>query len=191
MYIIVINSKEKKLRSLQKLKYMRMNQVQCMHNFNNADHPRKGDRLTVYIPKNAHGDGNSTNKTNHPLQITFYNNSSNSDRSVYQFLDLSAINEIHVKSIRQGIKTALELWTWNELENPTLDFNIRVTIISKVLRFVAGMFHNKGKSSLYYRLQLPILHENRHPTIKIVTLAAGCRASRLIIILRPCSLQQV
>lgn len=135
VYVLVINNSDKKMRdSVYKVKVININPPStklCINRFDNVDHPKKGDRITVYIPQNPHADGKGDDRANQPLQINFYNN--NSRGNEYQFLERSAIHETNFQSIRQGVKSALELPSWKYLKdiNSTLDLNIQVRFISK------------------------------------------------------------
>ena len=124
VYIFVIQS-DGEVRSFHRVEMTPMKP--CLNMFDNNQHPRKGDLLTVYIPKNPHSSGNTTNQ---PLQISFYNR--NNSRK-YQFLDLSDINETSFQSIQKGITTALMYWNWKDLEDPNLDLNIQVSIINTTI----------------------------------------------------------
>ena len=123
VYIVIVNS-DRKMRSFQKVE---VSSLLCLTIFDNNNRPRKGDLITVYIPKNPHHNGYLDNTTNQPLQISFYN-ANNINK--YQFLELSAISETNVNSLIQGINRALGLWNWKDLEDPTLDFNIQVRIVN-------------------------------------------------------------
>ena len=129
VYIVVINS-DREVRSFHKVD-VEVNGSLCLNKFNNNNHPRKGDLVSVYIPKGPHGNGNQKNDMiNQPLQITFYS-IVNSNKYKYQFLERSAVSETNVESIKQGINRALRLWNWKDLEDSTLNFNIQVRIIGK------------------------------------------------------------
>ena len=123
VYVIVINNSTKKIRSFQRV----VSGLPCLNNFYNRNHPRKGDLVTVYIPKNQHENENK--KTNQPLQIAFHNHS---NKYKYKFLEGSAISETNVSSLQQGIIRALGKLNWKDLEDPTLDLNIQVRIIGKI-----------------------------------------------------------
>ena len=126
IYIFVIKS-DRKVRSSHKLQlHMETTPMEhCLYAIDNTDRPRKGDRVTVYIPKN---NGNETIKTNQPLQISLNNNDNNSNK--YQILEGSAINETSLHTICQGITNRSSSWNWKHQEDPNLDLNIQVRIIS-------------------------------------------------------------
>ena len=121
VYVVVINNSTKKIRSFQRV----VSGLPCLDNFYNRNRPRKGDLVTVYIPKNKHDNENK--KTNQPLQIAFHNHS---NKYKYKFLEGSAISETNVNSIQQGINRGLGKLNWKDLEDPTLTLNIQVRIIS-------------------------------------------------------------